>query len=78
MKLRVSQNQKQKLSSTLRGWLPILQSDLDSLPEAIEPFVQANPFIQVRAGNEKPDKKFLKKSFFNELSKIVFQKLLKH
>jgi len=69
MKLRVSQNQKQKLSSTLRGWLPILQSGLDSLPEAIEPFVQANPFIQVRAGNEKPDKKFKKKSFFNELSK---------
>jgi RNA polymerase sigma-54 factor len=69
MKLRVSQNQKQKLSSTLRGWLPILQSDLDSLPEAIEPFVQANPFIQVRAGNEKPDKKFSKKSFFTELSK---------
>ncbi len=69
MKLRVSQNQKQKLSSTLRGWLPILQSDLDSLPEAIEPFVQANPFIQVRAGNEKPDKKFAKKNFFKELSK---------
>jgi RNA polymerase sigma-54 factor len=69
LKQRASQNQKQKLSSTLRGWLPILQSDLDSLPEAIEPFVQANPFIQVRAGNEKPDKKFAKKSFFNELSK---------
>lgn len=69
MKLRVSQSQKQKLSSTLRGWLPILQSDLDSLPEAIEPFVQANPFIQVRAGNEKPDKKFAKKNFFSELSK---------
>ncbi len=69
MKLRVNQSQKQKLSSTLRGWLPILQSDLDSLTEAIEPFVQANPFIQVRAGNEKPDKKFAKKSFFNELSK---------
>jgi len=69
LKQRVSQNQKQKLSSTLRGWLPILQSDLDSLTEAIEPFVQANPFIQVRAGNEKPDKKFAKKNFFNELSK---------
>ncbi len=69
MKLRVSQNQKQKLSSTLRGWLPILQSDLDSLPEAIEPFVQANPFIQVKAGNEKVDKKFVKKNFFKELSK---------
>lgn len=69
LKQRVSQSQKQKLSSTLRGWLPILQSDLDSLVEAIEPFVQANPFIQVRAGNEKPDKRFSKKSFFNELSK---------
>jgi len=69
MRLRVSQNQKHKLSSTLRGWLPILQSDLDSLLEVIEPFVQANPFIQVRAGNEKLDKKFAKKSFFNELSK---------
>ncbi|WP_024954618.1 RNA polymerase factor sigma-54 [Sulfurospirillum arcachonense] len=69
MKLRASQSQKQKLSSTLRGWLPILQSDLDSLPEAIEPFVQANPFIQVRAGNEKVDKRFAKKGFFSELSK---------
>jgi len=69
LKQRVSQNQKQKLSSTLRSWLPILQSDLDSLPEAIEPFVKANPFIQVRAGNEKPDKQFAKKSFFSELSK---------
>jgi len=69
LKQRVSQNQKQKLSSTLRSWLPILQSDLDSLTEAIEPFVKANPFIQVRAGNEKPDKKFEKKSFFSELSK---------
>ncbi len=69
LKQRVSQNQKQKLSSTLRSWLPILQSDLESLPEAIEPFVKANPFIQVRAGNEKPDKKFAKKSFFSELSK---------
>jgi len=69
MKLRVNQKQKQKLSSTLRGWLPILQSDLDSLPEAIEPFVKANPFIQVRPGNEKPGNKFKKKNFFNEISK---------
>jgi RNA polymerase sigma-54 factor len=69
MKLRVSQNQKQKLSSTLRSWLPILQSDLDSLPEVLEPFVQANPFIQVKPGNEKVDKRFAKSSFFNEISK---------
>jgi RNA polymerase sigma-54 factor len=69
MKLRTSQTQKQKLSSTLRSWLPILQSDLDSLPEVLEPFAQANPFIQIRPGNEKVDKKFAKKSFFTELSK---------
>lgn len=71
MKLRVnqSQTQKQKLSSTLRSWLPILQSDLDSLPEVLEPFAQANPFIQIKPGNEKTDKKFAKKSFFQELSK---------
>lgn len=69
MKLRVNQTQKQKLSSTLRSWLPILQSDLDSLPEVLEPFVQANPFIQVRAGNEKSDKKFSGKNFFQELGK---------
>lgn len=69
MKLRVNQSQKQKLSSTLRSWLPILQSDLDSLPEVLEPFVQANPFIQVRAGNEKTEKNFGGKNFFQELSK---------
>jgi RNA polymerase sigma-54 factor len=69
VKLRVSQNQKQKLSTTLRSWLPILQSDLDSLAEAIEPFVQANPFIEVKAGNEKVDKRFEKKGFFSEFSK---------
>ena len=69
MILRASQNQKQKLSSTLRSWLPILQADLDSLLEAVEPFVQANPFVEARAGNEREDKKFAKKSFFQELSK---------
>ncbi len=69
MRLRASQNQKQKLSSTLRSWLPILQSDLDSLPEVLGPFAEANPFIQIRAGNEKVDKKFAKQGFFGELSK---------
>lgn len=71
MKLRVSvtQQQKQTLSTTLRSWLPILQSDLDALPEALEPFVQANPFIQVRLGHEKLDHKFAKKGFFSEFEK---------
>lgn len=71
MKLRVSGTQatKQKFSSTLRGWLPILQANLDSLVETLEPFVQENPFISVKSGSETPDKRFEKKSFFQEVSK---------
>jgi RNA polymerase sigma-54 factor len=69
LRQRASQSQKQKLSSTLRSWLPILQADLDSLSDALEPFAKANPFIEIKVGNEKLDKKWQKKSFFNEISK---------
>lgn len=71
MKLRVSgtQTTKQKFSSTLRGWLPILQSNLDNLVETLEPFVQENPFISIKPGQEKVDKKFEQKSFFSQASK---------
>ena len=71
LKLRVSgtQTTKQKFSSTLRGWLPILQSNLDSLVETLEPFVQENPFVQVKSGCEKADVRFEKKSFFTQISK---------
>jgi len=71
LKLRVSSTQttKQKFSSTLRGWLPILQANLDSLVETLEPFVQENPFISVKSGSETPDKRFEKKSFFSEVAK---------
>ena len=69
LRQRVSQSQKQKLSSTLRSWLPILQADLDSLASTLEPFVKANPFIEVKVGNEAPDAKWQKRSFFSELSK---------
>jgi len=71
VKLRVNATQtaKQKFSSTLRGWLPILQANLDSLTETLEPFVQENPLINIRSGCEVPDKKFEKKSFFQHASK---------
>lgn len=70
-KLRISSTQttKQKFSSTLRGWLPILQSNLDSLLETLEPFVQENPLIRVTSGCEVPERKFEKKNFFSETSK---------
>ncbi len=53
MKLRQSQTTKLSLSSTLRSWLPILQSDLESIEETIEPFVKDNPFIEVKSGFER-------------------------
>ena len=74
MKLRVSNTQttKQKFSSTLRGWLPILQANLDSLSESLEPFVQENPFISIAHGSEREDKKFEKKSFFSRALEKTF------
>lgn len=53
----------------MRGWLPILQANLDGLVESLQPFVQENPFISVTPGSEKEDKKFEKKNFFSTLSK---------
>jgi len=69
LRARVEHTTKQKLSSTLRSWLPILQSDLESLQEILEPFAAQNPFIEIKPGNEKVDKRFEKKSFFQQASK---------
>ncbi|QOP43694.1 RNA polymerase factor sigma-54 [Sulfurimonas sediminis] len=43
---------KHKLSNTLRNWLPILHSSLSDLGEAMTPFVEANPVIEVKSGFE--------------------------
>ena len=43
---------KHKLSSTLRNWLPILHSSLSELGEAMSPFVESNPVIEVESGYE--------------------------
>ncbi len=69
LRARVEHSTKQKLSSTLRSWLPILQADLESLQEVLEPFTKENPFIEIKVGNEKVDKRFEKKSFFQQVSK---------
>ncbi len=69
LRTRVEQSTKQKLSSTLRSWLPILQSDLESLQEVLEPFAKENPFIEIKVGNEKVEKRFERKSFFQQASK---------
>ncbi len=43
---------KHKLSNTLRNWLPILHSSLSDLGEAMAPFVDANPVVEVESGYE--------------------------
>ncbi len=43
---------KHKLSNTLRNWLPILHSSLSDLGEAMEPFIEGNPVVEVASGYE--------------------------
>jgi len=53
---------KHKLSNTLRNWLPILHSSLSDLGEAMAPFVEANPVVEVGSGYEEDfEKKIPKK-----------------
>jgi len=54
MKLRRSQSTqlKSKLSSTLRSWLPILQSSLEELDDLLQKYESGNPYMQVRSGFE--------------------------
>jgi RNA polymerase sigma-54 factor len=60
---------KNKLSNTLRNWLPILHSSLSDLSEAITPFIESNPLIEVKSGFEEDfEKKIPKKIFSNSVS----------
>ncbi|MDQ7045142.1 MAG: RNA polymerase factor sigma-54 [Sulfurimonas sp.] len=43
---------KHKLSNTLRNWLPILHSSLSDLGEAMAPFIEANPVVEVESAYE--------------------------
>ncbi len=52
LRQNTSVENKHKLSSTLRNWLPILHSSLSDLGEAMSPFVEANPVIEVESGYE--------------------------
>ncbi|MBA1437954.1 MAG: RNA polymerase factor sigma-54 [Epsilonproteobacteria bacterium] len=60
---------KHKLSNTLRNWLPILHSSLSDLNEAMEPFVDGNPVVEVASGYEEDFNKHIpKKIFSNHIS----------
>ncbi|MFT5662470.1 MAG: RNA polymerase sigma-54 factor [Sulfurimonas sp.] len=60
---------KHKLSNTLRNWLPILHSSLSDLGEAMAPFVESNPVIEVESGYEEDfEKKIPKKIISGNVS----------
>ena len=60
---------KHKLSNTLRNWLPILHSSLSDLGEAMEPFIEANPVVEVSSGYEESfEKKIPKKVIMGSVS----------
>ena len=56
---------KHKLSNTLRNWLPILHSSLSDLGEAMEPFVEANPVIEIQSGYEEDFEKRIPKKIIS-------------
>ncbi|MCD6432568.1 MAG: RNA polymerase factor sigma-54 [Sulfurimonas sp.] len=60
---------KHKLSNTLRNWLPILHSSLSELGEAMNPFVESNPVVEVESGYEEDfEKKIPRKVIRGQVS----------
>lgn len=56
---------KHKLSNTLRNWLPILHSSLSDLGEAMSPFIEGNPVVEVTSGFEENFEKFIPKKIIS-------------
>ncbi len=56
LRVRQRATQKGKLSQTMRNWLPILQSDIESLKEELDKFAKENPFVEIKSGQEVPQK----------------------
>ncbi len=67
---------KHKLSNTLRNWLPILHASLSDLNEAMSPFVEANPVVEVESGYEQDyEKKLPKKVLLGNISNSRTEKI---
>ncbi len=83
MKLRTSTNisAKHKLSTTMRSWLHILQTDLEGLKETLDEAKKENPFIEVQSGSEvksvaksKSKQEYQKNSVSNEIEALSISK----
>jgi RNA polymerase sigma-54 factor len=67
MKLRQSATleNKNRLSLTLRNWLPILQANLSELEEELKGFSDNNPLVSVESGYEEKNSKVFSKNVLN-------------
>ncbi len=85
MKLRQTIGTSHKLSGTLRGWLPFLQVDIESLKETLDQATKENPFVEIKSGNEVSNSRDktraqplqnsgLKNSVSNEIEALNFSK----
>lgn len=48
LKQKLTPSPKNKLSTTLRSWLPLLQVGLDDLKDSLNKFAEDNPFLEVK------------------------------
>ncbi|TQR60513.1 RNA polymerase factor sigma-54 [Campylobacter troglodytis] len=67
LKQKSSQTVKNKLSQTLRSWLPILQVGIEELKESLDDLSKDNPFVSIKEAPAKLDRS--KKSYFDQLTK---------
>ena len=76
LKQKQSVETKHKLSNTLRNWLPILHSSLSDLGEAMSPFIETNPVVDVESGFEEEfEKKIPKKVISRAVSNSRTEKI---
>jgi len=76
LKQKQSVETKHKLSNTLRNWLPILHSSLSDLGEAMSPFIETNPVVEVESGFEEEfEKKIPKKVISRAVSNSRTEKI---
>ena len=74
LRVRQQTEVKSKLSNTLRNWLPILHSSLGDLGDAMAPFVEGNPLIEVKSGFEEDFEQRIPKNVITSYS-IHYTKL---
>lgn len=67
LKVNQSVETKNKLSNTLRNWLPVLHTSLADMSEVMAPFIEGNPLVEVESGFEENfEKKLPKKALFGQ------------